>query len=77
MASDNQKHKKVAEFLEDNRWNMEKLCDFLPIQIVQEIVSIHAKRNSEVSDKDIWSFSKNGDYSVSSAYDFIENQVSD
>jgi hypothetical protein len=63
----------VSDFLVDGQWLIYQLAAVLPWNIVHRIASIHAGRNSSGSDRAIWGWSKNGDFSVKSAYDGCVN----
>ncbi|KAK3198637.1 hypothetical protein Dsin_022052 [Dipteronia sinensis] len=68
----------VADYLTSSEWNVHKLTSVLPWCVIQRILSIHVDSNHGVPDKAIWGLSKNGDFSVRSAYElhFEEDDVS-
>ncbi|KAK3204897.1 hypothetical protein Dsin_018943 [Dipteronia sinensis] len=59
----------VSDFLVDGQWLIDQLVVVLPWGVVHRIPSIHADRNSSGSDRAIWGWSKNGEFSVKTAYD--------
>ena len=61
-------NEKVSEYMDMNEWNLQKLSSVLPWYVVHRIFNIHIGSNHDVVDSIIWGHSKNGDFSVSSAY---------
>ncbi|KAK0586448.1 hypothetical protein LWI29_007016 [Acer saccharum] len=66
--SEDQIKEKVSDYLINNEWNLQKLASVLPGSVVNRIFCIHIASNSSSEDSVIWSLSKNGNFSVSSAY---------
>ncbi|KAK3204387.1 hypothetical protein Dsin_018433 [Dipteronia sinensis] len=64
-----QVHENVADYLMSSEWKVHKLIGVLPWGVIQSILSIHVDINHGVPDKAIWGLSKNGDFSVRSAYE--------
>ncbi|KAK2650982.1 hypothetical protein Ddye_018471 [Dipteronia dyeriana] len=65
---------KVCDYFKVNEWNVGKLFIVLPWRIVLRIISIHMDNRLSAEDTTIWGSSKNGDFTVKSAY---EEQFSD
>lgn len=66
----------VQEYLEPNGWNMEKLNQVLPWDIVREICTIHASSISPTEDSLYWKDNKDGNFSVKFAYDVLTTSES-
>ncbi|KAK3212013.1 hypothetical protein Dsin_016719 [Dipteronia sinensis] len=63
----------VSDYLVDGQWLVQQLALVIPWSIVLKISSIHSGRSLSRNDRVIWRWSKNGDFSVKSAYgDFID-----
>ncbi|KAK2662267.1 hypothetical protein Ddye_000841 [Dipteronia dyeriana] len=68
LLSDIQKAEKVSDYVAHDDWDIQKLSMVLLWHIIHRIVSIHAGRVQSGSDRAIWGLSKNGEFSVKSAY---------
>lgn len=62
-----QPHLTVSNFIENHSWNISKLCQFLPNDVVAEIISLHIPSSPTV-DKVVWSFDASGSFSLKIAY---------
>ncbi|OMP03380.1 hypothetical protein COLO4_10453 [Corchorus olitorius] len=58
----------VSEFLDDFGWNIDKLREYLPSEIVDKISCILVKPVSNLSDRIIWSRTTKGIFTTNSAY---------
>ncbi|KAL5777373.1 hypothetical protein ACOSP7_010299 [Xanthoceras sorbifolium] len=65
---DHQLLDKVNCFLKNEDWDSSKLESVLPWNIIHIIASIHAGKKTSGPDRTIWSLTKNGEFSVKSAY---------
>ncbi|KAL5815472.1 hypothetical protein ACOSQ4_026113 [Xanthoceras sorbifolium] len=70
-----QLNRKVSFFLSEGDWKFNLLCECLPLEIVNHILSIHAGGDSSGRDTLLWGHSKNGYFSVKSAYSLIHDNV--
>ncbi|GKV30136.1 hypothetical protein SLEP1_g38991 [Rubroshorea leprosula] len=58
----------------DKRWNLSSLVGLLPQHILDSIAAIHLPIMNQFDDERFWHASKNGDYTVSSAFSIIQSQ---
>ncbi|KAK2637873.1 hypothetical protein Ddye_025668 [Dipteronia dyeriana] len=61
-------NEKVSDHVISNDWDLQKLSFVLHWYVVHRIFSIHIGNNHGIVDSAIWGISKNGNFSVSSAY---------
>lgn len=54
----------VADFLDDNGWDVGSLKGCLPMDTVLSITAIFARKNSSIDDKMVWEGSPNGIFST-------------
>lgn len=67
---------KVEVFLNDYGWNLDKLQSVLPMGIVHKIFTIYAGRKSTKTDRAVWKFNTNRNYSTKSGYFMLESDPS-
>ncbi|KAK3222141.1 hypothetical protein Dsin_009166 [Dipteronia sinensis] len=76
-AGDGRRRRRTAErrrwWTGDGLWEWRKLSSILPWHIVHRIFSIHINSTRSTEDTVIWGLSKNGEFSVKSAYDIHFN----
>lgn len=63
-----QLQEKVCDYWCDRDWNLQKLEMILPGFVVNRIFSMFIANNCSVEDSMIWGLTKNGEFSVTSAY---------
>lgn len=59
---------KLADFLEDNGWNIDRLKEVLPLNVVLRITTIFAMKSSSEDDTILWNGSSRGEFTAKSAY---------
>ncbi|GLT80127.1 hypothetical protein SLA2020_515820 [Shorea laevis] len=65
----------VSHFItEDKRWNLSLLVSLLPQHILNSIAAIPIPIMNQLGDERFWHASKNGDFTVSSAFSIIQSQ---
>ncbi|RXH94364.1 hypothetical protein DVH24_024048 [Malus domestica] len=62
----------LFSFLSDGQWNVNKLREVLPNDIVEEIIGIPAGLIDSDDDRYIWQGSTNGTFSVKTAYNLVK-----
>jgi len=68
------KEMKVADLVDFNgNWNFEMLNQWLPYDVVQRIMTIAVPDENDGNDKQMWSVSSNGKFTIASAYHMLSN----
>ncbi|KAL5854633.1 hypothetical protein ACOSQ4_004435 [Xanthoceras sorbifolium] len=63
--------RRVCDFLMSGDWNFNLPCEHIPFDIVTHIISIHAGRSDSGKDRRIWGLSKDGNFTVKTAFKLI------
>ncbi|GKV14725.1 hypothetical protein SLEP1_g25551 [Rubroshorea leprosula] len=65
----------VSHFITvDKQWDLSQLVDFLPTNILHSIAAIPLPTTNQLANEMFWHGSKNGDFTVSSAFSIIQSQ---
>ncbi|KAL5746048.1 hypothetical protein ACOSP7_027194 [Xanthoceras sorbifolium] len=67
----NQLNRKVSDFINEELWNYNLPRKHLSANIINHITSLHAGKAGSGKDKTIWGLSKDGKFSIKSAYNLI------
>ena len=66
---------KVSEFIENNRWNTQKLCQYISKnEVINKILGIHIP-TSGIKDTFCWGLSSSGEFTMKSATWLANDQV--